>query len=622
MVWDLQNAHIVPHASYGAIQASTGLVGSQSPGGCDTKEFLVEEQNIQLKTVPLQVPGRDEPVPAIFVKSTPIDAEKDPGVSTGTIIHPQGSVLGDGRSPLPVDVREDRDTPVVMSDGTTLLADIFRPVGDEPVPAILVWGPYGKRNGFFNYDVFGPLRMDVQRSWEDGLNKFEGPNPSYWVNQGYAVVNIDTRGAMHSEGDLYFQGETEIQDEYDTIEWIAEQSWSTGKVALVGNSWLAVSQWRIATRKPPHLTAIAPWEGCISNYRDLVAPGGIPQGPFLHFLDFSLRGNTWTESLLQNFLARPLYDEYWESKDHDLSSIEVPAYVAASWTNIVHSRGTLEAWGQISSEQKWLRVHNAHEWTDLMNPANVEDLRRFFDHFLKGVDNGWETTPTVRLSVLDPGRVDTVNRAESEFPLAREELVAFHLDASDGTLRDEPVAAENAVLYDPDEVGTTFRRTFADDGEITGFGKVKLWVSAEDADDLDVFVVVSLLDAEGNERQTEVVTDRYYPGFAGRLRASLRELDQERSTAAHPVHTFRTSEKLAPGEIVPLEIDLWPFSIRYHAGDTLQVRVNGVDLLKRPEAPQLPPVETLNSGRHRIHTGGKYDSHVLLPFVEGSFNSN
>jgi predicted acyl esterase len=126
-----------------------------------------------------------------------------------------------------------------------------------------------------------------------------------------------------------------------------------------------------------------------------------------------------------------------------------------------------------------------------------------------------------------------------------------------------------------------------------------------------------LLDADGNPRQADVVTDRFHPGFHGRLRASLRELNPERSTAAQPVHTFRTQQKLIPGEIVPVEIDLWPFSIRFHAGDTLQLRVNGVDLLKRPEAPNLPPVETINSGRHVIHAGGRYDSLVLLPFIEG-----
>jgi hypothetical protein len=133
--------------------------------------------------------------------------------------------------------------------------------------------------------------------------------------------------------------------------------------------------------KPPHLTAIVPWEGCADNYRDLVAPGGIAQGPFLHFLDFSLRGKTWTESLLQNFLKRPLIDEYW------VQAAGLRGYRGACvyWTNLVHTRGTLDAWRKISSRDKWLRVHNTHEWTDLLNPVNV-DLRRFFDYFLKGIE--------------------------------------------------------------------------------------------------------------------------------------------------------------------------------------------------------------------------------------------
>jgi hypothetical protein len=75
--------------------------------------------------------------------------------------------------------------------------------------------------------------------------------------------------------------------------------------------------------------------------------------------------------------------------------------------------------------------------------------------------------------------------------------------------------------------------------------------------------------------------------------------------------------ELAPDEIVAVEIDLWPFSIRAHAGDTLQLRINGVDLLKRPEAPDLPGAEARNVGRSVLYTGGRYDSHLLLPLVDG-----
>lgn len=76
-----------------------------------------------------------------------------------------------------------------------------------------------------------------------GLQKFEAPDPAVWVARGYAVLNPDTRGALHSEGNLSQWGTQDGQDGYDFTEWIAEQPWSNGKVGFAGNSWLAISQW-------------------------------------------------------------------------------------------------------------------------------------------------------------------------------------------------------------------------------------------------------------------------------------------------------------------------------------------------------------------------------------------
>jgi hypothetical protein len=458
--------------------------------------------------------------------------------------------------------------------------------------------------------------MDVLPSWEDGLNKFEGPNPGYWVSHGYAVVNIDPRGVFRSEGDLYFFGPQEAQDEYDAIEWLAAQPWSTGQVALTGNSWLAISQWFVAALKPPHLAAIAPWEGSSDVYRDTAFRGGIRDVIFSALILGGFAGGGWTEDQPGMAEDHSLMDPYWESKVADLESIEVPAYIAASWTNILHTRGTLDAWRRISSERKWLRVHNTHEWNDFYNPSHVEDLRRFLDHVVKGIDNGWDATPPVRLSVLDPSNVDVVNRPEVSFPLERECAKRLYLDAADGSLRDVLPTEPVSHTYAPTAEGAVFRCTFDRDTEIAGYAKVRLWMSAEGADDLDVFVYLTKLHANGAEQLPQVVPGRYHAGANGRLRASLRELDEIRTTESEPFHTFRTVQKLAPGEIVLLEIGLWPYAIRFHAGESLQLRVNGVDLLVRPEFPDLPAIPTINSGRHVVHTGGEHDSHVVLPITD------
>ena len=94
--------------------------------------------------------------------------------------------------------------------------------------------------------------------------------------------------------------------------------------------------------------------------------------------------------------------------------ITVPTYVVSSYTNKVHTRGTIHAFNALTVQDKWLRIHNTHEWRDFYR--NQEDLLRFFDRYLKGVDNGWESTPRVRMSVLDPGGEDETNIVTDSFP--------------------------------------------------------------------------------------------------------------------------------------------------------------------------------------------------------------
>ncbi len=563
------------------------------------------------------VSGVDPNIKVPFRRAAAPAERGHPGLRPGTEILAAGSVHRAGGLPLTTDVRIDRDVAVTLRDGTTIYIDVYRPVDERPVPVILSWSPYDKTSttGLRN-DMF-ENRMHVKASWEDGLNMFESVNPGYWVSHGYAVVNADPRGVGFSSGDIQMFGHQHALDEYDTIEWLGVQPWSDGQVALAGNSWVAITQWFVAALRPPHLAAIAPWEGLSDLYPESAFRGGMPETVFSSKILGSLVGQGCVEDQAAMIDTNPLYDSYWRSKRVELERIEVPAYIVASWTNLIHTRGTFEAWRSVSSQRKWLRVHNTHEWHDLYRPSGVHDLRRFFDHILKGVNNGWDATPVVRLSILDPGHEDEVNRAESAFPLAREQHHPLYLDLQKGTLTPSPVRAATTKSYEPDESGIVLRHTFDRDVEITGYGKARLWVSAEDADDLDVFVTVTKIDRGGKERLHEVVPGRTHAGVNGRLRASRRALDLERSTASEPVHSFTVVEKLGKGDVVPLEIALWPYGIRFHAGESLQLRINGADLLRRPEFPDMPVSPTVNSGRHVLHAGGEYDSHLLLPFVDG-----
>ncbi len=174
-----------------------------------------------------------------------------------------------------------------MRDGTTLYADVLRPVTDTPVPAIVNWAPYGKGDtGFSTLDnrKMFPNRFGIARSRLSGLQSWEGNDPAYWCAHGYAVVQVDARGAFNSEGDIVYLGSQEGRDGHDAVEAIAGLAWCSGKVGLAwcsgkvglaGNSWLAMSQWRTASERPAHLAAIAPWEGLTDLYRDVIARGGV-----------------------------------------------------------------------------------------------------------------------------------------------------------------------------------------------------------------------------------------------------------------------------------------------------------------------------------------------------------
>ncbi|MBB4008175.1 CocE/NonD family hydrolase [Allorhizobium taibaishanense] len=558
----------------------------------------------------------------IFRKAAPIEKSSYPGFNERSYVLKNGSVHLEGGMPLQSDVWVDQDVPVKMRDGVTIRVDIYRPVEEGQYPSIMGWSPYGKRGSVIHNGAFvHPTRMDVPPAWEDGLNKFEGPNPAYWVAHGYVIIAPDSRGIYNSEGDIHAWGRQEPEDEYDLIEWAGKQTWSNGKIGLTGNSMLAMSQWFVAAMRPSHLAAIAPWEGASDIYRDTSYRGGIPEVLFSNGIFSRLCGNGLLEDIPAMTEAHPLLDDYWKTKIAPLEKIEVPAYVVAAWTNLLHTEGSFRGWSSMASSEKWLRVHNSHEWTDYFNPAHVEDLRRFFDRYLKNIDNGWEATPRVRLSVFDPGNRDVVHRSEAEFPLKRQVVKSFHLGLEEGKgiLRTQPQSEKAKVAYDVTaKEGAIFSITFDALTELTGYFNLKLWVEAEGNDDMDLFAFVRKRDRNGKIQECPVVTERTHVGPNGRLRVSLRTTDPERSTELKPHMQFDQSLKLQPGEIVPVEIGFWPYGIRWQEGETLELVLTGIDLLVRPEFPQIPPIPTINKGRHVIHFGGEYDSRLLVPFIPGA----
>jgi predicted acyl esterase len=572
----------------------------------------------------------------VFLPAPPPTSPKAhyPGFKHEITTIPKGHQKKDGYMKAPCDIIFEKDAAVTLRDGTTIYVDIYRPVTAEKVPVIINSTIFGKSHGYISLDIM-PNHANVLPEWISGYQTFEASDPFYWCGAGYAIINVDMRGIGMSEGDACYFGSQDATDNYDIIEHFGTIEWSNGKTTLSGNSWLGITQWYVAAMNPPHLTCIAPWEGHGNMYEDEYMRGGIPN--FTAARKNLSFGIGKMENLPENMAKFPLINEFWEDKMANFEEVQVPAYVVASYTSPLHSHGTFEGFRKISSKKKWLRVHNTQEWPDLYNPKYAADLKKFFDHYLKNIYNDWESTPKVRISTLDLGGTDKVDRVEEDFPLPRQELTVFHLDASKGSLSSTPVKEESSITYEgnPENIViynnveekmslfvkddnksevslATFTMDIEEEMEITGYMKLKLWVEAESHNDMDVFVKITKLDKDNNILLHDAIKTTY-AGPNSMLRVSQRELDLEKSTVCEPLHTHKSISYLSPGEIVPIELGLWPTSLAYHAGEKLQVVVAGYDYYGFNGFHDEP--KNYNIGRHIIHTGGKYDSHLVVPII-------
>ncbi|WP_327145430.1 CocE/NonD family hydrolase [Nocardia sp. NBC_01327] len=503
----------------------------------------------------------------------------------------------------------DQDQPVVLRDGTTIYTDIYRPDTDVPVPVILSWSFFGKRpgDGLTQWNVKGVPPETISL-----MAKFESVDPGYWCHHGYAVANVDPRGVGHSEGDISVHGSQDARDGYDFVEWVAEQPWCNGKVGMAGNSGVAVTQWAIAAQQPPHLACIAPWEGTFDLFNEAIYEGGVPGLTFHSILVDLLSGPNLVEDVGEMARRYPFFNNYWRDKVADFAKITVPAYITAGWSHI-HLHGAFEGFRHAASTRKWIRAHRDFEWPDMYSPDNLEDLKRFYDRYLKDIHNGWELTPPVRLEVMDAFDCDyQVDRAEREFPLARTQYEKLYLDAASGSLSAHPIETESNTSYDAAEGLVTFDMTFEQDTELTGYLALRLFVEADGNDEIDLFVNIQKLSTTGEWLPTSVL-GHPHPGAWGKIRASRRALDEAKSTDYHPVLAQQSEVKLRQDEIVALDVPIWPTSRIWHAGQQIRVQISGHYI--REDWFEPLTWQTSNKGRHVLYTGGRHQSHLLIPVI-------
>jgi predicted acyl esterase len=545
----------------------------------------------------------------------------------------------------------EKDVDVPMRDRARLKADVFRPDDGGRFPAILNLGPYQKDKLW----VPPPTLEEAANPWMN----WETVNPEWWVPKGYAAVRIDGRGTGKSPGQCDPWSLAESIDFHDAIEWAAAQPWCNGNVGLSGISYFAINQWFVANHQPPSLKAIIPWEGFADLYRDALFHGGILSVFMTNWFTAHLMHHTlgrasqhlpdgWQTNTLWFWLHNSLDSGAFRGAQAQWDRITLPMLSVGNWTGFgLHLRGNTEAFMRAASPHKKLRIHNGSHVHPFYTEEGKRDQLRFFDYWLKGIDNGVMDEPPVKLAIRKGG--DVIEwRHEHEWPLARTQWTKFYFDLSAaasgqesnqaprvGALVREPPARESACSYPASSLGTMGSTSAASsqvmgggikpgmgvaletpplphDLEITGPLAAVLFVSSE-TEDMDLFVTLRNFDADGNEVLETGQQGAPVPVAKGWLRVSHRELDPALSLPYRPYHRHRRRLYLAPGEIVEVQVEIWPTSMVFRKGHRIRLDVQPRD--GTGSAGYMHYHADYNTGLNTIYAGGDRQSHLLLPVI-------
>jgi hypothetical protein len=523
--------------------------------------------------------------------------------------------------PMPPDVVKDEDVAVRMRDGVTLRLNLYRPAEAEgPLPVLLSAHPYRKdalpklvrgrwsvNPQFRVMNQSQPLRISDQTSWE-------APDPVWWAQRGYAVANLDTRGGGHSEGRGDLLSDHEADDIAQVIAWLADQPWSNGRVGMLGVSYLALSQYKVAALNPPALKAICPWEGFTDAYRDFFTPGGVVENGFARvWLAITKRAARLNTDLAQERPEHPLRDEWWASLTPDLGRITAPILVCTSFSDAnLHSVGSMRAFQRAGSAERHAYTHRGPKWATFYGEDALRHQLAFFDKHLRQLDA--PSLPPLRLEIRDRRDNIVEVRDESEWPLARTQWRQLHLGAG-GALSEAPGAG--AVSFELKRNAAAFEYRFTDDTELSGPMTLRLQVSTRGARDPRLFVGVEKR-AGGHPVPFEGSYGYGRDHVAqGRLRLALRELDPRTSTPHQPEHAFDTVSAIRDGEAVEVQIPLSSSSTLFRAGESLRLLIGGRYL--QPRNPLFGHFPThyvpSGSGRATLSWSDEHPSYLEIPVV-------
>jgi putative CocE/NonD family hydrolase len=581
---------------------------------------------------------------------------------------PLSAVQDSGQVRFPADVRPRNDivvdnrVPVRMRDGVTLYADVYRPAGNGRHPVLLSITPYSTERFPTAYDA-----------------------AVYFAQRGYAYVFQDVRGRHESEG-VWVPFVNDEKDAYDSVEWAAKQPWSDGKVAMQGGSYLGQNQWRAAQAGPSSLVTIFPMVASTSIYHDWITLNGgwrlsfnfgwgpvrqesrIMQNPGPHTIE-GLRAihydqvqrhlplNTMQQLVgrkarfYDEWLANPDYNSYWKpfNVEEMFDKIAVPVHTFGGWFDIF-SQGTLRGYVGVSHKGATERARRMSHlvigpWghgptqkfgaLDFGPSANVDALTlqlRWYDHWLKGMDNGLASEAPVKLFVM--GRNEWVY--EREYPLGRTDYRPLYFSSKgnantaggDGRLTwTKPAGASptDRFRYNPDEpvpsvggnncCGTPTAAGPQDQRPIEGRQDVLIYTSDVLQDELEatgpvkvvLYAASDSVDTDFVAKLVDVHPDgASYNMAEGILRARYRE-------------SLTKPSLLQPGQVYRLEIDLVGTSIAFLKGHRIRVHVTSSHFPQFDRNPNtgatFGTTAAVKVAEQTIYHDGERASHILLPVI-------
>jgi predicted acyl esterase len=559
------------------------------------------------------------------------------------------------------------DIMVPMRDGTRLAIDVYRPDEEGRFPALLSFAGHNK----FLQSLDVIESCNNQPAWAPlWCGPAEAGDTRFFTSRGYVHIIGNLRGFGHSDpGDPWVQGTT---DTYDLIEWIAEQSWCDGNVGMIGISWFGRKQMLAARTRPPHLKSIFPYDPGGFSFRDSY-PGGVMHSFWFHLQKFSVENphevklspeeeTLWKEAFSnpdyrmyphifnvlerKGYMARsffrdlinPFEPENEEDMEAELKKIDIPFYVGTGWygyTYKSHLFGALRYWRECNGTpfKKLLLNGPAHlprPWT-----AFHEEVLRWHDYWLKGIDTGIKDEPRVKIWVMGANRW----RFSDDWPLKETQWTKLYLDSWE-RLRWEPFTPSSRDGMDaPDcfaQMPLTQTRTvqklryvtdpLSRDTEITGPLSLHFWAEIDQTDTNWIIIIkdvgpdVSVQTAREGEMERPQVTEREVT--RGWLKASHRAVDEQKSLPGQPFHPFtRSAQKpVVPGEINRYDVQIAATSNLFKRDHRICVEITTLDIptgVAGDSAVEYIPYHICSSKTvvHKVYRCQKYASYLLLPVI-------